>query len=217
MRACLLLFPLFLMPVFALAAGPGCPARDEEGLWSADCFTLQAGVRQLKPQYLRKLSFKKSGKAVIVLEAFPHEVVALDRRGRVVVPGIRHTGDFDYPSAPRGVARFDANGKCGYFQSSTFQVLVPAEYDQCLSFHDGETASACKDCESYCTEIDCQDSRLVGGRGFDFDAHGVLLRSYALSELASACPHGIEKLLREGRRRYLKCKDDPNSPFKLLR
>ncbi len=214
MRACLLLLFLVLAPLRALAVTPGCPASGDGGDWDASCFTVKDGVRELRPQYLRKLKFKKSGKAVILIED-PREVVAVDRRGRVVVPGIYHAGDFDYPSAPRGVARFESNGKCGFFQSRTFRILVPAEYDHCHSFHDGETATACKDCENYCTEVECQDSVMVGGRGFNFDAKGQLLRSYDVGGLDKTCPHGIEKLVKEGRYRYLKCNDDPNDPFRL--
>ncbi|MGW8393519.1 hypothetical protein [Pseudoduganella sp. HUAS MS19] len=213
MRAYLLLFLLVLIPFSARAAGQGCPARDG---WSASCFTERAGVRQLKPQYLRKLSFKKSGKAVIVIDGWPNEVVALDRRGRVVVPGIYHTSDYDYPYAPRGVARFaDQSGKCGYFQSNTFEILVPAVYDHCIAYHDGDEANACIDCEMYCTHPDCYSLLLVGGTGFDLDAEGRVTQQYPLPDLDKACTHGIKKLVREGRSRHLECKKDPNPPFKL--
>jgi len=214
MRACLLLLFLVLAPLCAFAAAPGCPATDGGDGWDENCFTVKDGVRALKPQHLRKLKFKKSGKAVIVMDN-PRQVVAVDRRGRVVVPGIYHAGDFDYPTAPRGVARFESNGKCGFFQSRTFKILVPAEYDHCHSFHDGETATACKDCENFCTEVECQDSVMVGGRGFDFDAKGQLQRSYDVGGLDRACPHGVEQLVRKERYRYLKCKDGPSDPFKL--
>jgi hypothetical protein len=214
MRVCLLLLFLVFTPLRAFAGGPECPAKGGGEGWDPGCFTVNDGVRQLKPQYLSKLKFKKSGKAVILIED-PREVVAVDRRGRVVVPGIYHTGDFDYPSAPRGVARFESNGKCGFFQSRTFKILVPAEYDHCHSFHDGETARACKDCEDYCTEVECQLSVMVGGQGFDFNAKGQLQASYVLGSLEDACSHGIEKLVKEGLYRYLKCKDDPNHPFRL--
>lgn len=216
MRAFLLLL-LVLSPAWAFAAKPGCPARDGEGSWSPQCFTGKGGLRQLKPQYLRKLSFKKSGKAVIVIagDTLPNEVAALDRRGRIVVPGIYHTGDFDYPYAPLGVGRFSENGKCGYFQSSSFKIVVPSEYDRCHPYHDDGIGAACKDCERYCTHPDCYDSRLVGGQGFDFDAHGKLLETYALPELEKACAHGIRKLDREGL--YLECEPDPNPPFTLPR
>lgn len=218
MRAFLLLL-LILSPIFAHAGKPGCPAGDGdgEGLWSPQCFTEQGGVRHLKPQYLSKLAFKKTGKAVIVIagDPMPDEVVALDRRGRVVVPGIYHTQDFDYPYAPLGVGRFGANGKCGYFQSRTFTIIVPAQYDNCHPFHDDGLGRACKNCQHYCTHPDCYDSSLVGGTGFEFDAKGRLLRTFPQPELDAVCTHGIEKLDKQSR--YLECKPDPNPPFELPR
>ncbi|WP_426343511.1 hypothetical protein ACN9MU_23170 [Pseudoduganella sp. R-32] len=216
MRAILLLL-LVLAPLCALAAKPACPARDGGEEWSPLCFTVREGVRQLKPQYLRKLAFEKSGKALIVIDGDPgpNEVVALDRRGRVVVPGIYHTGDFDYPYAPLGVGRFRENGKCGYFQSSTFKIVVQAEYDHCHPFHVDGIGSACKECEYYCTHPDCYDSALVGGQGFDFDARGKLLETYVQPGLDRICPHGFEKL--DEKSHYLECKDDPDSPFRHLR
>ncbi|WP_154668264.1 hypothetical protein [Pseudoduganella violaceinigra] len=197
----------------AFAADTGCPAKDGLEAWSPSCFTVKGNVRSLKPQYLRKLKFKKSGKAVLLIED-PREVLALDRRGRVVVPGIYHTGDFDYPSARRGVGRFAENGRCGYFQSGSFKILVPAEYDQCQTFFQNGALS-CKECLRYCTKMDCQDSRLVGGQGFWFDARGRLLKSFSLPVLDQVCSHGIEKLIEEGQYRFLRCKLGPNDPFQM--
>jgi hypothetical protein len=207
-----------LAGVFALSAGCA-PAVNEacpgEGEWAAACFETSAGTRQLKPQYRSRLATGKSGVAVIAI-AEPREMVAVDRRGVVIVPGIFHTGDFDYPTAEQDVARFQATGKCGFFSSATFKVLVAAEFDQCRAFREGE-AIACKDCKRYCTEDECKDSKLVGGQGFAFDAKGKLLRQFALPGLEAACGRaGVAEVENgDGASPRLKCKKDPNSPFKM--
>jgi len=209
---------ILLACLFALAAGcvsaaeGPCPAGDE---WAAGCFENSGAMRQVKPQYRNRLAAKKSGITVITI-AEPREVVAVDRQGVVVIPGIFHTGDFDYPTAAQGVGRFRLVGKCGYFNTTTFRTLVPAEYAQCQPFHAGE-ALACKDCERYCTEVDCQNSTVVGGQGFVFNAKGKLRRKVALPKLEDACGRaGVAQVTREGRATpYLRCKEDPDSPFKL--
>ena len=209
---------IMLASLLALAAGcvsaaeDPCPAGDE---WAASCFENSGAARQVKPQYRSRLAVKKSGIAVMTI-AEPHEVVAVDRQGVVVIPGIFHTGDFDYPTAVQGVGRFRAAGKCGYFNTATFRILVPAEYAQCQTFRDGE-ALACKDCERYCTEVECQNSTVVGGQGFVFNAKGKLRRKLALPRVEDACGRaGVAQVTREGRATpYLQCKEDPDSPFTL--
>jgi len=209
---------ILLACLSALAAGcvsaaqAPCPAGDE---WAAGCFENSGAMRQVKPQYRNRLAAKKSGITVITI-AEPREVVAVDRQGVVVIPGIFHTGDFDYPTAVQGVGRFRLVGNCGYFNTTTFRTLVPAEYAQCQPFHAGE-ALACKDCERYCTEVDCQNSTVVGGQGFVFNAKGKVRRKVALPKLEDACGRaGVAQVTREGRATpYLRCKEDPDSPFKL--
>jgi len=209
---------ILLACLSALAAGcvsaaeAPCPAGDE---WAAGGFENSGAMRQVKPQYRNRLAAKKSGITVITI-AEPREVVAVDRQGVVVIPGIFHTGDFDYPTAVQGVGRFRLVGKCGYFNTTTFRTLVSAEYAQCQPFHAGE-ALACKDCERYCTEVDCQNSTVVGGQGFVFDAKGKMRRKFALPKLEDACGRaGVAQVTREGRATpYLRCKEDPDSPFKL--
>lgn len=212
MRAWLLACLFALSAGCATAANEACPG---DGEWAAACFETSAGKRQLKPEHRSKLAFEKSGMAVIVI-AEPREMVAVDRRGIVIVPGIFHTGDFDYPTAVQHVARFQATGKCGFFSSATFNVLVPAEFDQCRAFQDGE-AIACKDCKRYCTQDECKDYKLVGGQGFAFDAKGKLLRQFALPKLEAACGRaGVAEVGKgDGAYPHLKCKKDPNSPFKM--
>jgi hypothetical protein len=207
----------FLACLLVLAGGcanaeDACPARGE---WSAACFEAKGATRQVKPAYRAKLPLQKSGMAVLTISE-PRELVAVDRKGVVVIPGIFHTGDFDYPSAEQGVGRFEAGGKCGYFSTATFHALVPAAYDQCQAFHEGE-ALACKDCVRYCTEDECQDSVLVGGRGFAFDARGKLLREFALPTVDAACGSAAVARVSKmpGAVPRLKCEPGAGSPFKL--
>lgn len=176
MRAFLLACLLALLAGAAPAADP-CP---QGGDWAASCLQTSGKVRQVKRQYLDRLELNKSGMAVIVIDA-PRELLAVNRRGIVVVPGIAHTGDFDYPDAEQGVGRFTAQGKCGYFRAGSFRVLVPPVYDACLAFREGE-AHACQECTRRCTVPECQDSVLVGGRGFVFNAQGALLRKFVPGE-----------------------------------
>lgn len=202
---------LALTASYASATEAVCPAGGE---WATSCFENSNASRRIKPQYRGRLVARKSGMTVITI-AEPREVVAVDRRGVVVIPDIFHTGDFDYPTAVQGVGRFKSAGKCGYFSTVTFRVLVPAEYEQCQPFHD--EAIACKDCERYCTEDECQDSTFVGGQGFAFNAKGKLLSKFALPKLEDACGRaGVAQVTRAGRATpYLQCKEDPESPFKL--
>ncbi|WP_374584682.1 hypothetical protein [Pseudoduganella sp.] len=172
MRAFLLACLLAIVVVPAMAQDP-CP---KDGDWSATCLETVGKVRQVKRQYLHRLALDKSGFAVIVIEA-PREVVAVNRRGVVVVPGIAHTGDFDYPYAEQGVGRFSVGGKCGYFRAGSFRIVVPPLYDACLAVRDGE-AQACQECVRRCTTPECQDSVLVGGKGFVFNTKGTLLRRF---------------------------------------
>lgn len=209
---------LFLACLLALTTGcasagqDACPAGGE---WAASCFEKSGAARQVKPQYRARLAVQESGMAIITI-AEPREVVAVDRSGVVVIPGIFHTGDFDYPTAEQNVGRFAAAGKCGFFSTATFRSLVPAAYDQCQAFHDGE-AIACVDCVRYCTEDECQDSRLIGGRGFAFDASGKLLRQFALPTLETACGKsgGAQVRKAPGAAPRLECKPGSDSPFKL--
>lgn len=208
---------IFMACLFAMAAGCATAANDPcpaEGEWAASCFVTVSGVRQVKAEFRYRFAAQKADVAVIAI-AEPRELVAVDRKGVVVVPGIVHAGDFDYPSAEQGVGRFQSAGKCGFF-SSTFGALVPAEFDQCQAFHQGE-AIACKDCVRYCTEDECQDSILVGGRGGAFDANGKLLRQFAPPKLEAACGRaGVAQVRHvKGGVPRLKCKPDPDSPFKM--
>lgn len=212
MSRCLLLACAMLLVNGCVSAADRCP---ENGEWAAACFETSGGVRQLKSQYREKLAVRKKAVKVITISD-PHEVVAVDARGVIVVPGIYHAGDFDYPTAVQNVGRFASAGKCGFFDVASFAILVPAEYDQCSAFHDGE-AIACKDCQRYCTDEECHDYKLIGGQGIAFDAKGKALRQFRLPALKDAC--GKPGVARVGKVNdaipLLECKNAPHSPFQM--
>lgn len=175
-------------------AGDRCPAEAQGLEWASTCFVNDHKGRRVKPQYLKRLSFDRRGYTTVVISE-PRELVAINRHGRVIVPGIMHTGDFDFPNAHGGIARFTieppmstakSRSSCGYFDSRNFRIIVPAEYDHCLAFSEGE-ALACKDCDSYCTEPDCQNRILVGGTGFILGLDGKIRSQRKLPDVNSAC------------------------------
>ncbi len=183
MKAILLLAALAALPA-THAAGP-CPAGGED--WSAACFTGQGEQRRVRPRYLDRLAWNAHGMATI-LAAQPRELLAVDRKGRIAVPGIRHTGDFDYPDAEGGIGRFRAaDGRCGYFAAERFTIVIPATYDACTAFHGGE-AEACTDCTSQCTDVHCHDTVLVGGSGVTLAPDGTILRRHDARRATAPAP-----------------------------
>lgn len=189
-----------LCAAFTLLPGsPGAVAADRcptggDG-WPDACFTEQNGVRHVKPQYLKRLKWDRHGHA-LVSRADAFELLAVNRQGKVVVPGIYHTGDFDYPDAERGVGRFATpDGKCGYFQAKQFTIVVPARYDVCQAFHDGK-AVACTDCTRYCEDEDCHLDRLVGGSAVELALGGTVRRTYALPTLDTVCGTPERRILK---------------------
>jgi hypothetical protein len=177
----------------AMAAN-ACPEKDANAEWAASCFEADKAGRRLKPQYVKHLRFDKGGHATLVITK-PRELVAVNRQGKVVVPGIRHTGDFDFPDAEGGIARFEttptapgskARPQCGYFDSRSFRIVIPAEYAQCQPFAKGE-AIACKDCVSVCTEPECQNSILMDGEGVALGPDGSVRRRFKLPDMKTAC------------------------------
>lgn len=204
---------LLLLASCCQAAGV-CPDV-EQGQWASACFTHTAQGRQIKPVYRRNIRFDASGHAVMrIAETF--EMVAVDRRGVVVVPGIYYLTDFDYPAPRDHLARFVDQGKCGYFDVRNFKITIPAIYDQCMSFRSG-VGSTCKDCELYCTDPECHHSVFVDGNGFELDAANQVVRQFVLPPLARACPGRQSGTLEPqgGDRAWLKCPDNLNSPFKM--
>lgn len=184
-----------------------CPAPQIRGEWSSKCFaTDKSGQRTVRSEYAKNLKLNRQGIALITISQ-PRELLAVDRKGKVVIPGIRHSGDFDFPHASGGLGRFDtpssnlsAGGapKCGYFDSRTFKITVPAKFDQCEPFNH-EAAEVCLNCTKYCTERDCQNSVNLGGKGLTIDRYGKVLRERNMPTLESAC-HGqglarVEKMV----------------------
>ena len=176
-----LLFVLVTIASNGHAAEP-CPPPPNDADWSAQCFESAGTERRVKPRYLRNVRFGKNGVATIRIEQ-TMELVAVDRRGRVIIPGIYFWGDFDFPSASDNRARFsvatqEAAGarKCGYFNARTFKIVVPAAYDHCSPFHDGQ-AHVCTSCARYCTDDDCHDSVYVGGTGITLDRRGKVVQT----------------------------------------
>jgi hypothetical protein len=209
MRALILALALLGSCSHAVAAAPKCPSTLANDQWSADCFETVEAKRRVKPQYRKNIVPNKFGRAVIVV-AEPFEVLAVDRAGLVVVPGIYAGGDFDYPRAEAHIGRFRADGKCGYFRTDSLKVIVPTAYDECKAFHEG-TALACLDCVRYCRSGECEDSTLVGGQGFVFDIKGRLQRQFSLPKLEEVCGRvGVEEVSKvDGRIPFLKCKPEP--------
>lgn len=193
MRHIGVLFAAMLLNAPATAAD-ACPEKGANAEWAAGCFKTDKGSRRLKPQHLKHLRFDSRGHATLVISE-PRELVAVNRQGKVVVPGIRHTGDFDFRDAEGGIARFEtsptapgskARPQCGYFDSRSFRIVIPAEYAQCTPFANGE-AIVCKDCASVCVEPECQDSILVDGDGVALGPDGNVRRRFRLPDQNTVC------------------------------
>ena len=211
-------------PAANLAVDP-CPSTKTGGEWSAQCFTGKGGGRKVKLRYLKRIDANRHGMAVVIIAA-PREMVAVDRRGAVVLPNIRHTGDFDYPTAEHGVGRFAVNVagedeppvfKCGYFKAEQFSIVAPAQYDQCGPVRQGE-GQACTDCVRYCTDPDCHDSVFVGGKGVVLAPDGAILRTYTPPGLDQVCGTGRPaeiSVVNGSGMRLLKCDTAVDSPFKM--
>jgi len=172
-----------------------CPPTDKAPDWPGVCFVEgQSGERLVRSQYVKNIKLNRHGVALIMIER-PRELVAVNAAGKVVIPGIRHTGDFDYPAPPEGLGRYDVpandrrnSGKrrCGYFDVSTFRIVLPAAYDYCERFDEG-AAKVCTDCVEYCTVPECQNSVAVGGQAMLIDTQGNPLRQVVQPTLADVC------------------------------
>lgn len=225
MRRCLAVGLTLLCAMLAGApcrAAGLCPPPQANADWSSRCFEGKDPVRRVRAKYLKNMGLDKQGVATIRIGS-PYELLAVNRRGLVIVPNIYHTGDFDYPDAENGLGRFAVKvknqagkpvSKCGYFRAPAFNVVVPAVYDNCRSVHDGE-ALVCIDCIQYCTEYECQDSVFIGGKRLVLDDSGKVLRELGPLSLEQACG-GAQYVHVENRPSipYLGCLPHPDSPFK---
>jgi len=171
-----------------------CPSEAAGETWSPQCFDVINETRRLKQEFVSKVKFDPHGFAAISIGQ-PIELAIVNRRGEIVIPHIRHTGDFDYPDAPSRIGRFaveynKANGepasKCGYFSLDSYQIIVPAQFDHCQAFKKEETY-ACKECASYCNSEDCQNSTYVGGTRFVIGRNGAITREIRLPGLDQIC------------------------------
>lgn len=201
-----------------------CPPTDRQQAWSKACFAEEGGTRHVKPAHIKQIKGNAAGITTIMITD-PPELVAVDRTGVVIIPHIVHTGDFDFPGASAGLARFEnhpgkVNGKpaqCGYFDSSTFKVIIAPIYDHCMAAESG-TATVCVGCAIYCREPDCQSRTFVGGHGFVVDKHNKVVRRFTPPSLDKACGGTAGKLVaRSDRPPYLECPAPSTGPFSKLR
>jgi hypothetical protein len=210
----------------AATAADLCPATSPGAEWAATCFETDHASRRVKRPYIKHLRPNDQGYATVIISE-PRELVAIDRDGKVVVPGIVHTGDFDFPTAHGGVGRFITRKnlpgnrtapQCGYFDSASFRVVIPAEYDHCKPFADGE-AIACKHCQSHCVDPDCHDSVLTGGEGVALALDGTVRRRFKLREPTPKCaqPRSEQVSGTLEARPDLRCASDTQDPFNQLK
>src|SRR5687767_8742962 len=103
----LLAVSMLLSSVTATAAQL-CPRNGPGVERAAACFDTSDHGRRVWPQYLKQLRPDRHGFATVLISE-PRELVAVNRQGTVIVSGIVHTGDFDYPNAHLGIGRFSVN------------------------------------------------------------------------------------------------------------
>jgi hypothetical protein len=155
------------------AAADSCPRTDLNAEWSERCFQTTGATRQVKSRFVDRL--RAAPTTILIAETL--ELAAVDGRGRVIVPNIAHTGDFDMPN-PDGIERFSsAERRCGYFVRKTFDIIVPAQFAHCEAFAHGR-AQACIDCVARCIDADCHGTTMVGGHGVELDVKGRIRRRF---------------------------------------
>lgn len=200
-----------------------CPPTNLNMDWSGECFEEQDGSRQVRRNFIKNLKLNQHGMTTVLI-AVPRELVAVNRKGKVVVPGIRHTGDFDYPNAHLGIGRFYSNEgtgvsrtRCGYFTSERFEIIVQARFDHCEPFKESQ-ALACTNCVSYCTEPDCQNSILIGGQGALIGKNGVTQKTFSLPTLDTVCtkPELVRISKLSSGTDMLRCVNGSGDPFSEL-
>lgn len=201
-----------------------CAPTDKHREWSSTCFSGTGDARRVKPAFLERIRVNAYGMATILI-VDPHELIAVNQNGQVIISNIFHAGDFDYPHAYLGIGRFsvakiDGSGKlseyCGYFLSRELKILVPARFDHCQPF-DEQGAIACTGCISYCTDIDCKHRMLVDGQAFELREDGSIRRQFSLRTRFSACdqPDAVRITPLEHGELMLRCATTKRDPFKV--
>lgn len=212
---------MILRAPIASASDP-CPRTTRNEEWDEKCFT-ETNPRRVRPEYLHKVVTNKRGFTTVKI-SYTGELLAIDRRGVVIVPNIANMGDFDYPDAESGMARYyevlgdrrTAPWKCGYFDQKTMRIVVPAIYEACKPFRDGE-AVVCNGCKSRCTEADCQNHVFIGGEILVLDRRNRILSRHPSPTLETLCsPPATLEVKTWGQLEYLTCKD-PSRTSPLLK
>lgn len=152
------------------------------------------------------------------------ELAVIDHTREIVVPNVFRAGDFDIGSDGHRLIRFRVpesgfknmkKGKCGYIDSITLNIMVPATYDECSPFID-DRAIACISCEKYCTEYpDCQNSVLLGGTTFTLNISGKVESKTKSGSVDAFCKASKSITSQESRTKFIKCEPTENNPFQM--
>jgi hypothetical protein len=137
-----------------------------------DCIHAGAGKLFVSEQYLHQLTFDSSGLAPIRSEAAPYGWMYVNRKGKVVITGVP-TLDNWADEFHEGLVRTVKNGKVG-FANRKGKLVIPPNYDWAWPFENG-VAEVCNGCREECTG-DCEHRIMVGGKRFQINRHGALLR-----------------------------------------
>jgi hypothetical protein len=194
-----LIIALMLFGQLAKATPPEdpCPVTNKSRTWSAACFDTTKTGRQIKQRYRKKVVFDHQGFAAIIVVS-PPELLAVDRRGLVVVLKKAHLANFDFEPSDNDIARFGyfaKNGskekefKCGFYRRGHFESVVAPVYDHCDSFDKG-TALVCLGCTDHCESGDCHETDFVDGEGLVINESNDVLRRFPLPSVP-LCGAGI--------------------------
>lgn len=194
--------------------------------WTTKCFENSAQGQKIKKGYIKNIRANRFGRSAIWLED-RLELIIVDNFGNIVVPNVFHAGDFDKLGEGHRLIRFSVpdtgfkemqKGRCGYIDSSTLGIVVPASFDQCGSYVGGK-AVACENCVKYCTEYpDCQDSVFIGGMSFVLNKTGKIVNKGPSHSLDTICGSPDKMSLREELgRKFIKCNPAQINPFQIGR
>ena len=159
---------------------------------------------------MQRIKANAAGFATLMI-ADPRGRVVVDRTGQITIHYPFHTGDFDFPHASAGFARFQSGGAhgkpgtCGYFDGTTLHITIAPTFDHCMAAASG-SATVCIDCASYCTEPECHSRTFIGGQGLVIDRHNTILRRFTPPPITQACGGDAGRLVkRENGSAYLEC------------